>query len=231
MPPTAGRPRTARIDVAPLEHCDHADYLSLLGLTTASGQLPTEVGHILAMAPVGALSTHGTALCLTARPRRSTSPQPVGAVFASFPDWAFEHPLTRSDPGLARILARTALLIYGLATAPARRRQGIARALLTVTEERARAAGFRMTTLLHTPDLTGFYEHLGYTTARHITIAMPDAGMGLTQPQPYLTAVKALRPDVRIRTLPGAPGPVVTGLLPTWELPAGARFEDGRLVA
>jgi GNAT superfamily N-acetyltransferase len=231
MPPTAAPPRTARIDVAPLTRPDHADYLDLLALTVASEHLPAEVRQVLAMPPEEPPSTHGPALCLTARPRRSTSPKPVGAVFASYPEWAYEHPLTRRDPGLARILARTVLLVFGLATDPARRRQGIGRALLTATEDRARAAGFRMTTLLHTPDLTGFYEHLGYTTARHVTIAVPDAGMGLTQPWPYLTAVKALQPDVHIRTLPGAPGPVVTGLRPNWELPAGARFEDGRLLA
>lgn len=55
--------------------------------------------------------------------------------------------------------------------------------------------------------------------------------MGLTQPSPYMTAVKALHPDVRIRQLPGAPGPVVSGLLPGWDLPTGARFEGGRLIA
>ncbi|MER5378471.1 GNAT family N-acetyltransferase [Streptomyces sp. NPDC002553] len=218
------RPRTARIDVAPLERPDHADYVGLLAL-------PAEAQQILTMDPVGPLATHGTALCLTARLRRSSSPKPVGAVFAASPDWAYQHPLTLDDPGLAHVLARTALLVYGVATAPNRRRQGIARALLTETENRARAAGYRMTTLLHTPELTGFYEHLGYTTARHVTIAMPDAGIGLTQPPPFLTAVKALRPDVRIRMLPGAPGPVVTGLLPGWDLPTGARFEDGRLIA
>ncbi|MET8582220.1 hypothetical protein ABZX39_15215 [Streptomyces collinus] len=48
-----------------------------------------------------------------------------------------------------------------------------------------------------------------------------------------MTAVKALHPDVRIRTVPGAPGPVVTGLglLPGWDIPSTARFEDGEPIA
>ncbi|MFJ3658833.1 GNAT family N-acetyltransferase [Streptomyces nigra] len=223
--------RAARTDIAPLKRPDYADYLALLGLTASGGSLPPEVAEVLTMDPVGPLATHGTALCLTARQRRSTNPKPVGALFASSPDWAYQHPLTRTDPGLSYLLARTALLIYGVAVTPRRRRQGIARALLTEAEHRARTAGYRLATLLHDPDLTGFYQRLGYVTARQVTIAMPDAGMGLTQPSPCMTAVKALHPDVRIRQLPGAPGPVVSGLLPGWELPAGARFEDGRLIA
>ncbi|MEU3639934.1 GNAT family N-acetyltransferase [Streptomyces albogriseolus] len=229
--PHPPHPRAARIDIAPLTRPDHADYLALLGLTTSTGSLPPETEEVLTMDPMGPLATHGPALCLTARQRRSTSPKPVGALFASSPDWAHQHPLVRHDPSLSYLLSRTALLIYGIAVTPHRRRQGIARALLTATEHRAATAGYRLTTLIHNPDLTDFYQRLGYTTAHQITIAMPDAGMGLTQPPPYLTAVKALHPDVQIRHLPGAPGPVVSGLLPGWDLPAGARFEDGRLIA
>ncbi|MFD7956051.1 GNAT family N-acetyltransferase [Streptomyces ardesiacus] len=223
--------RAARTDIAPLKRPDHADYLALLGLTTSSGSLPPETADVLTMDPVGPLATHGTALCLTARQRRSTNPKPLGALFASSPDWAYQHPLVRNDPSLSYLLSRTALLIYGVAVTPHRRRQGIARALLTETEQRARTAGYRLTTLIHNPDLTDFYQRLGYITAPQVTIAMPDAGMGLTQPQPYMTAVKALHPDVQIRQLPGASGPVVSGLLPGWDLPTGARFEDGRLIA
>ncbi|MGW8995841.1 GNAT family N-acetyltransferase [Streptomyces zhihengii] len=230
MPPTAHQDHTARIDVAPLQRPDHADYIELLELTTVSGHLPPEVRHVLTLLAAQPPSTHGTALCLTARPRRSTHPKPAGALLASFPDWAFHHPLTQNNPALAQVLSRTVLLIYGVATAPTRRRQGIARTLLTEAEDRARTAGYGMTTLLHAPHLTDFYEHLGYTTAHHVTIALPDAAMGLTQPQPCLTAVKALRPDIHIRKLPGAPGPVVTGLLPGWDLPPTARFEDGHLI-
>jgi hypothetical protein len=169
-------------------------------------------------------------LCLTAHPRRSPNPKPVAAVFASYPDWAYEHSLTRDEPGLSELISRTALLVYGLAVIPHRRRQGIARALLTETENRARATGCRLATLLHEASLAGFYERLGYTTAHHVTIAMPHAAMGLTQIPPLMTAVKALHPDVHIRTLPGAPGPVVTGLLPGWNLPATARFHHGELI-
>ncbi|MGW1155984.1 hypothetical protein ACWD45_32470 [Streptomyces rubiginosohelvolus] len=59
---------------------------------------------------------------------------------------------------------------------------------------------------------------------------MADAAMGLTQPLPYMTAVKPLVPSVRVRHLPGAPGPVVSGLLPGWDLPVEARFENGHLI-
>ncbi|MFJ2730793.1 hypothetical protein [Streptomyces collinus] len=64
-----------------------------------------------------------------------------------------------------------------------------------------------------------------------MTITMPHAALGLTQPLPFMTAVKALHPGVRIRTVPGAPGPVVTGLLPGWHISPTARFEDGELIA
>ncbi|MET8582221.1 hypothetical protein ABZX39_15220 [Streptomyces collinus] len=74
--------------------------------------------------------THGPALCLTARLLRSSNPQPLGAVFASFPDWAHEHPLTRDDLALSELISRTAILIYCLAVTPYRRPRGIARTLL-----------------------------------------------------------------------------------------------------
>ncbi|WP_327411220.1 GNAT family N-acetyltransferase (plasmid) [Streptomyces sp. NBC_01281] len=223
--------RRLRCTVAPLTATDHADYLALLALTADEDRLPAEAGHILTMPPQGPLSTHGPALCLTAHPRRGTDQQPVGALFASYPDWAVEHPLARRSPGLTERLARRALLVYGVAVAPEHRGQGIARLLLTEAEQRARAVGYRMTTLIHTPDLAPFYERLGYVTARHVTIAMPDAAMGLTQLWPYMTAVKPLVPGVRVRDLPGAPGPVVSALLPGWDLPADARFENGRLIS
>ncbi|KOV89872.1 MULTISPECIES: GNAT family N-acetyltransferase [unclassified Streptomyces] len=226
-PPT--RRSTARVDVTPLQRTDHADYLALLALTVSGEQLPAAVGNILTMPPFPAPFTHGPALCLTARLRRSPNPKPVGAVLASFPEWAHRHALTQDDPELSALLDRTALCIHGVAVTPRRRKQGIARALLTETEHRARHTGYRLATLLHTPELASFYQRLGYTTAFHVTIAMPHAAMGLTQPLPFMTAVKPLHPDVKVRELPGAPGPVVTGLLPGWNLPPTTRFHNGRL--
>ncbi|MGZ2355717.1 GNAT family N-acetyltransferase [Streptomyces sp. 372A] len=222
--------RRLRFSVAPLSPTDHSDFLALLALTTSEGQLPAEAREVLTMPAQGPLNTHGPALCLTAQPRRGTNQSPVGALFASFPDWAVQHPLAQRDPNLTQILSRRALLVYGVAVDPQHRRQGVARALLAEAEQRSRAVGYRMITLIHTPDLAPFYERLGYVTAHQITIAMPAAAMGLTQPQPYMTAVKPLVPGVRVRLLPGAPGPVVRALLPGWDLPAGARFENGRLV-
>lgn len=222
--------RRLRCSVAPVSATDHADFLTLLALTTSGGHLPAEAGAVLTLPPQGPLNTHGPALCLTAQPRRGTNQSPIGALFASFPDWAVEHPLAQRAPYLTETLSRRVLLVYGVAVAPQHRRQGIARALLAETENRARAVGYRMITLLHTPDLAPFYQHLGYITAHNVTIAMPDAAMGLTQPLPYMTAVKPLVPSVRVRHLPGAPGPVVSGLLPGWDLPAEARFENGRLI-
>ncbi|MFI9018729.1 GNAT family N-acetyltransferase [Streptomyces griseus] len=216
--------------MAPLSATHHDDFLALLALTTSDSQPLAAAGNILTMPPQGPLNTHGPALCLTAQPRRSTHQSPVGALFASYPDWAAQHPLVQQRPHLTEILNRRALLVYGLAVAPQHRRKGIARALLAETEQRSRAVGYRMITLLHTPDLAPFYQHLGYTTARHITIAMPGSAMGLTQPLPYMTAVKPLVPTVRVRHLPNAPGPVVSALLPGWDLPAEARFENGRLI-
>jgi len=223
--------RSARVDVAPLQRPDHADYLALLALTTSGEGLRRGAEAILTLPPSRRPFTHGPALCLTARSRRSSNPKPVGAVFASYPDWAYEHPLTHEEPELSELISRTAMLIYGLAVTPQRRRQGIARALLTEAEDQARNTGYRLATLLHKPELAPFYQGLGYTTAHHVTIAMPHAAMGLTQRPPFMTAVKALHPGVRIRTLPEAPGPVVTGLLPGWDMPPAARFYDGQLIA
>ncbi|MFD7867020.1 GNAT family N-acetyltransferase [Streptomyces sp. NPDC059783] len=231
MPRTAlPHRRTARIDVEPLKRADHADYLRLIALSTGTGQLPPEAQHVLSMDPEEPLFTHGPALCLAARLRRSSNPRPVGALFAAFPDWTIQHPLVQDNPPLSQMLAHAALLVYGVAVTPTRRRQGIARALLIETEKLAHAAGYRMTTLIHEPELAPFYERLGYTTDRQVTIAMPDAGMGLTQPWPFMTAVKPLHPDTEVRVLPGAPGPVVTGLLPGWDLPRDAHVVDGRIV-
>lgn len=221
----------ARIDVVPLKRPDRADCLALLGLSASGGRLPAEIGTILALPPQRAPFTHGPALCLTARLRRSANPKPHGAVFASFPDWARQHALVQRDPDLSALLSRVALDVYGVAVAPRRRGQGIARALLTEAEDRARRAGCRLVTLLHKPELTAFYRNLGYTSAFHVTIAMPRAGLGLTQLPPLMTAVKPLHPDVRVREMPGTPGPVVVGLLPGWDLPPNARFDNGRLTA
>ncbi|MFE5406815.1 GNAT family N-acetyltransferase [Streptomyces sp. NPDC056580] len=229
--PALSKTRAARIDVAPLERADHADYLALLALTTSGEGLPPGAEQIITLPPFRRPFTHGPALCLTARLRRSSNPRPVGAVFASFPDWAHEHPLTRDNPALSELISRTVILIYGLAVTPHRRRQGIARTLLTAAEEKARSTGYRMATLIHKPELAPFYKRLGYTSAHHVTIPMPHAALGLNQPPAYMTAVKALHPGVQVRTVPGAPGPVVTGLLPGWDIPATARFEEGELIA
>jgi GNAT superfamily N-acetyltransferase len=222
----------ARIDVTPLRRADHADYVALLDLTTDGAGLPAGVDQILAVAPFRKPFTHGPALCMTAHPRRSANPKPVGAVFASFPDWATDHPLCQRDPDLSELLLHTVICIYGLAVPTHRRRQGIARTLLTEAEDRARDAGFRLSTLVHKPELAPFYKRLGYTTAHHITVVLPpDAGLGTTQPHPYMTAVKPLAPDVHVREIPGALGPVVTGLLPGSDLPPTARFHNNRLIA
>ncbi|MEU5241686.1 GNAT family N-acetyltransferase [Streptomyces lydicus] len=223
-------PSTTRIDMVPLQRPDHADYLALLALTNPGEQLPAATSDLLTMPPFAAPFTHGPALCLTARPRRSSNPKPAGALFASFPEWASAHALVQGDPQLSALLNRAALFVYGVAVTPSRRGHGIARALLTEAESRARTAGYRMSTLLHTPELTPFYQRMGYTSAHHVTIAMRHAGMGLTQPSPYMTAIKPLHPNVQIREIPGAPGPVVAGLLPGWDLPPHARFNDGRLL-
>ncbi|MEU6070629.1 GNAT family N-acetyltransferase [Streptomyces sp. NPDC047082] len=226
---TPAQTRSASTGVAPLQRADHADYLALLDLTTSSEGLPGEVGKVLTLPPVRAPFTHGPALCLAAGTRRS--PQPVGALFAARPDWAVDHPLCQNDPQLSQLLDRTALCVYGVAVTPRRRRQGIARALLTQAEDRARSTGYRLVTLIHIPELAPFYQRLGFTTATHITLVLPNSLMGLVQPRPFMTAVKPLDSSVVVRTLPGARGPVLTGLLPGCDLPPNARFHNGRLTA
>ncbi|MEU9420974.1 GNAT family N-acetyltransferase [Streptomyces sp. NPDC048272] len=229
MPRTATKSRrlSTRFNVAPLDHADHAAYLALIDLATDQG-LPAEVADILSLAPDRPPFTHGPALCMTARTRRTTTP--TGAVFAALPEWAYRHRMTQAYPQLAGFLAATTINVYGLAVAPEHRHQGIARALLTETETLARSTRHLLATLIHKPELTDFYQHMGYTSAHHILILTDHGAMGLTQPHPMMTAVKPLHPDVRIQSVPGAPGPVVTGLLPGCDLPPTAHFRNGRLI-
>ncbi|MFE0778922.1 GNAT family N-acetyltransferase [Streptomyces sp. NPDC058861] len=224
--PTVSQPRTPRIDVDLLDPADHAAYLALLDLTTDQG-LPAEVADILTLAPFQPPFTHGPALCMTARTRRATTP--AGAVFAAAPDWAYEHPISQANTALASFLATTTIGIYGLAVAPEHRHLGMARALLARTETIARSTRHRLASLIHKPELADFYQRLGYTSAQHIVILTPGGAMALTQPHRMMTAVKPLHPSVRIQTVPGAPGPVVAGLVPGFELPPTASFRDGRL--
>lgn len=224
---TVSRPRAPRINVAPLDHADHAAYLALIGLSTDHG-LPAEVADILSLAPERQPFTHASALCMTARTRRTTTP--AGAVFAALPEWAYRHPLSQANSRLSNLLAVTTINVYGLAVAPEHRHQGIARALLTETETLARSTRHLLATLIHKPELADFYQHMGYTSAHHVTILTPYGAMGLTQPHPMMTAVKPLHPDVRIQAVPDAPGPVVTGLQPGCDLPPTARFRNGRLI-
>ncbi|MET9111255.1 hypothetical protein [Streptomyces zhihengii] len=60
--------------------------------------------------------------------------------------------------------------------------------------------------------------------ATHEIVLLPGTVMLLTQPAPYMTAVKPLHPTVCLQPVPGAPGPVVAGLLPGCDLPPTARF-------
>ncbi|WP_327309701.1 GNAT family N-acetyltransferase (plasmid) [Streptomyces sp. NBC_01298] len=223
---TVSRPHAPRIDIAPLDPADHSAYLALLDLTSDQG-VPAEVAQVLALAPFRHPFTHGPALCLTARTRRATTP--AGAVFAAVPEWAYEHPISQANAALASFLAATSIGIYGLAVAPEHRHLGMARALLAKTETLARSTRYRLASLIHKPELADFYQRLGYTSAHHIVIPTPDGAMALTQPRPMMTAVKPLHPSVRIQTVPGAPGPVVAGLVPGFDLPPTARFRDGRL--
>lgn len=201
------------IRVTSLQRPDHTDYLALLDLTTDDG-LPPTAGWTLTMAPHRQPFTHGPALCLTARTRRGTNPKPHGALYASHPNWTSEHPLTQNNPELTARLDRTILSIYGVAVTPSHRRRGIARTLVTEAETRARNTGHRLSTLIHKPELAPFYQRLGYTTAHHTIIVLPQGDMGLTQHPPYMTAAKALHPDVHVHPLPDASASIVTGLLP-----------------
>ncbi|MFD6335076.1 GNAT family N-acetyltransferase [Streptomyces niveus] len=205
----------APLRVTSLQSPDHTAYLALLALTTSGDGLPPAAGWTLTLPPGRQPFTHGPALCLTARTRSGTKPH--GALFAASPNWTSEHPLTRNNPELAARLDHTILCIYGLAVAPRHRDRGIARTLVTEAETRARNAGYRLSTLIHKPELAPFYKRLGYTTAHHTAIGLPPPHhlIGLTHP-PYMTAVKALHPDVHVHIHPQPDDSVstVTGLLP-----------------
>ncbi|MBM9624730.1 GNAT family N-acetyltransferase (plasmid) [Streptomyces zhihengii] len=211
-----------RVAVGPLHDADHAAYLALLDLTTSGGGLPAGIENLITLPGFDPPSTHGPAMCLSAHLRRH--PTPVGALFAAVPEWAMEHTLGTHRARLAGPLSAATISIYGLAVAAEYRGRGIARALLREAETRARATRCRLATLIHEPHLASFYQRMGYTTATQPTVLLPGTAMLLTQPAPYMTAVKPLHPTVRLQPVPGAPGPVVTGLLPGCDLPPTARF-------
>ncbi|MEU6070627.1 N-acetyltransferase [Streptomyces sp. NPDC047082] len=222
-----------QVKVEPLKSADSAEFCDLLALATPGEPLPREMEAAAFLSPGRPPFTHGPALCLTAS--TNSSDRPVGALIASFPDWVYTHPLCAASPYLGVLLKQHVIKIYAIAVHPDHRNQGIARALLDLAERRARRYRFTLSILEHERrnNLTGFYEHLGYTVAdNQLIIAVPGGDLlGQLLPRRYKTAAKPLRPTVRVLTVPGAPAPIVSGLWSGCEIPPTARFRNGRLTS
>jgi GNAT superfamily N-acetyltransferase len=221
------------VRIEPFRPAARADFLELLALATPGEPLPVAVTQATYLPQGSPPFTHGPAMCLTAY--TTDSNRPVGALVASPPEWAFTHPLTVASPWLSKLLQHSVLCINGVAVRPDHRGLGVARALIDSAERRARRAGFGLAILEHERhmNLTGFYQRLGYTVAdNRLIVAVPASELLCQQlPRRYKIAAKPLTAGTRVLTVPGAPAPVISGLLPGCDIPPTARFRNGILTA
>ncbi|WP_326581632.1 GNAT family N-acetyltransferase (plasmid) [Actinacidiphila glaucinigra] len=226
----ARHPQPTTVRIEPARPGDARDYFRLLLTALPDEPLPTPEA-LLSLPPEQ--FTHGPALCLVARDTRTG--KVVGALIGGVPVWIDENPLTNQFtlPGvlLGALMADRIAGIHAIGVDPDHRKQGIGRALITTAEQHFRDAGFKLSTLNHTPDLTRFYSRLGYHSSPQLIILVPGDHLFGEQAPGYLMAAKPIAPRVEVVMLPQAPGPIASGLFRDCTLPPGARFEDGRLVA
>lgn len=207
-----------RIRIGRARFRDVDSFVDLLSLVNPGHPVPPLVSTALALRP-GRL-THGDCLCLVAR----SGERAVGALMASPPRWIDAHPLRSS-------LVRSVLYIGGVAVADGWRGQGIASALLNMSEQHSRHAGLRLLTLEHPPAMTAFYTRLGYSAGQErLIVALPGPALQERKMPGHLSAVKRLNLGVGLAEVPGAPANIVTDLLPGCSLPASARYRNGRVV-
>jgi GNAT superfamily N-acetyltransferase len=222
--PTApdGTPPPVRIDDARLT--DQSPFLSLLSTATPDEPMPLAVHMALFLEPGPPLS-HGDALCLIARDAHH---RPVGALIGGVPRWVYENPHCAEYPVRDQLASRVAI-IHGMAVHPDHRRQGIARKLIRAAERRFAHAGYRLLTLQHTPDRAPVYAKLGFRSSDMLLINLPGGNLLTQQFGTMRSAARPLATDVDLVTVPGAPAPVVSGILPGSQISPTMRYTGGRL--
>ncbi|MGC5041098.1 GNAT family N-acetyltransferase [Streptomyces sp. DT73] len=213
-----------RVQVARLQ--DEEAMMRNLALADPDNPAPFESSRtVLIHGPQGPLS-HGRALLLVARHRDGHI---VGALTASPSDWIRQH------PGLTQLshqdaVANRLVTVAGVGVDPAYRRQGVAHALITEAERYLARQGVGLLTLDHKPDLTGFYDRLGFAHGEQLVIHLPPPLPLIFQPANVgmIHAFKPLENNVHLRTVPGYHEPMVSGLVSRLHIPAQAVFLPGR---
>jgi len=201
------------------------DLMALIGGAVTN---PGEIADSVRQLRPGPPFTHGPAMLLTAHlPGHA---EPVGALVGGVPNWIYTHPLNTSG-NLAAVLSPLVFTIHTVAVRPEARGQGIGRKLIRAAERRAAQAGYTLATLEHEPDLAAFYTRLGYRTGqRKMIIALSPQDLCGMKYDDLWAAAKPLAAHVRIVDIPGAPAPIVSGMVPGSTLPATTRIQDGQLV-
>ncbi|ATM24516.1 hypothetical protein SMD44_p10017 (plasmid) [Streptomyces alboflavus] len=210
------------LPLIPIESASFRDldaFCELVSLVDPGQPVPLSVPIALSLRP-GRL-THGHCLCLVAR----VDGKVAGALIASPPRWADEHPL-RASLGIG------VLYIAAVSVFPKYRSQGIASRLLRAAERHSRMAGVRLLTLEHPPGLTGFYTRHGFTAGQERMLVVLPNGVQERKMPGHLSAVKPIAEGVRLAQVPGAPAPLVTGLLTRGcEIPPSAHYSENGLSA
>lgn len=154
--------------------------------------------------------------------------RPVGALLGGVPKWLVNHPVC--TPLHTIPLVKRVAYISALFVRPEYRKIGVGRSLIERAEIEFRAAGRRLVTLMHTPELVSYYNALGYETSSCFAAYVPKGLLLIAESADGThMAAKALDPRVGRATVFGVPVPVLTGVLCEETLPAGAWFDGERL--
>jgi ribosomal protein S18 acetylase RimI-like enzyme len=213
-----------RVHVARLQ--DEEAMMRNLALADPDDPAPFESSRtVLLRGPRGPLS-HGRSLLLVARHQDGRI---VGALTASPPDWILDHPGLTEQSHQNAFINRLAT-VHGIGVDPAYRRQGVARALIAEAEHYLSRQGFGLITLDHKPELAAFYAKLGFAGGEQLVIHLPSPLPLISQPanDGMVHAFKPLENNVHLRTVPGYPEPLVSGLVSRLHIPANAVFRPGQ---
>ncbi|MGP4004816.1 GNAT family N-acetyltransferase [Streptomyces sp. 8N706] len=224
--PTTGPATASPVRIGDARPADTGTYLPLIAATTPGHPLPTNLGQVLSLRPGPPLS-HGPILCLVAK---NTHQHTVGALLGGVPKWVYEHPLC-ARTALPRFLKSRIAAIHAVAVHPNHRGQGIARKLIRAAERRFRQAGYQLLTLEHPPELTTFYEGLGYLSDTKLIMKLPGEDLLGQQSNGLRSAAKPLSSRVEIVHIPGAPARIVSGILPGCHISPTMRFTNGYLTS
>ncbi|NUU26411.1 MAG: GNAT family N-acetyltransferase [Streptomycetaceae bacterium] len=211
--------------VRDVARADAADYFDVLALADPDEPAPFAPSrHMLAAQGYPAFP-QGEALAVIARDRAGN---PAGALLAGTPAWLLHHPATSGDLALLTALGSRLSMVHGLAVHPDHNGHGLGGRLLRHAEHRLARAGFGMSTLIHPPHLERYYTRLGYTSAAQLLVNLPTGLAGQIF-EGARAATKPLDPRVRLTHVPGAPAPIITGLLADTRIHPEASFADGVL--